>query len=331
MSRTSRPFITLLIVGGVLATSAPITGQQAPAGAPAVSKPAAPAVSKPGAPAARPSKPWTPKRTPDGQPDLQGYWQTQGTSTGRQDRNIDLGNGKPGGDGFWAYGTGWSSDQQRQLPNNLPRGVIDPPDGRVPLLPWAAAAKSEIIDNAENPRSLADVDPHARCLSSGVPRTNYALGYVGYQFMQSPGYVVLYTELSHQTRIIPLDDRPHLGKDIKLFLGDSHGKWEGNTLTVRTKNLRVPASTGFGWLDMQATLYSDQLEVVETYTLVDRDTIAYQAVVTDPKVASRPWTMAGMFIRAVDDYEVYEYACHEGNKAITNIRESIELRNSSKK
>lgn len=114
---------------------------------------------------------------------------------------------KPGGDGFWAYGAGWSSGQQRRLKKDLPTGVIDPPDGRVPLLPWAAAVKSEIIDNGENPRSPADVDPHARCLPSGVPRTNYAMGYVGYQFMQPPGLVVLHTELNHQTRVIPLGDR----------------------------------------------------------------------------------------------------------------------------
>ncbi len=98
----------------------------------------------------------------------------------------------------------------------------------MPLLPWAAAVKSGIIDNGENPRSLADVNPHARC----------PLGYVGYQFMQSPGFVVLHMELNHQTRVIPLGDRPHLGKDVRLFLGDSRGRWEGNTLHVRTKNTR---------------------------------------------------------------------------------------------
>lgn len=287
--------------------------------------PAAP-TAKPAAAAPVPARPFVPKRTPDGQPDLQGYWQTQGTHTGKQERSLDLGNGKPGGDGFWAYGLGWGSDQQRRVQNTLPKGVIDPPDGTVPLQEWARTAKYDMVDNAEFPRSLNDVDPHARCIPSGVPRTNYALGYVGYQFLQVPGYVILYTELNHQTRIIPLDNRPHLGRDIRLFLGDSRGRWEGNTLIIVTKNQRVSKATGMGWLDMNATPYSDQIEVEERFTLVDENTIAIQARVNDPKVAKQPWTLAGTYIRAVDDWEVLEYACHEGNRAIENIRESIELR-----
>lgn len=308
-----------LLIAGIFANVDTVLGQQPPAAATGQSgaKPA--------------EKPWTPKRTPDGQPDLQGYWQAQGISTGRFERALDLGNGRAGTntETFWAYGNGWGNDQQRRIQRDLPTGVIDPPDGRVPLLPWALAMKNEIIDNGENPRTLADVDPHARCLPSGVPRTNYALGYVGNQFMQGPGHVIMYAELNHQARVIPLDDRPHLSQDIRLFLGDSRGKWSGNTLTVTTKNVRVPAATGFGWLDMQGTVYSDQLEVVEKYTLVDHDIIAFEATVSDPKVVSRPWKMAGMLVRAVEDYVVYEYACHEGNKAIINIRESIEQRSTT--
>lgn len=316
---STNQLIAALMVAAVCGVAAPVFAQAPAAGAAAARAADAKA-------AATPAKSWVPKRTPDGQPDLQGYWQTQGTHTGKQERSLDLGNGKPGGDGFWAYGLGWGSDQQRRVQNTLPKGVIDPPDGTIPLQAWARTAKYDMVDNAEFPRSLSDVDPHARCIPSGVPRTNYALGYVGYQFQQVPGYVILYTELNHQTRIIPLDNRPPLGKDIRLFLGDSRGRWEGNTLTIVTRNQRVSKATGMGWLDMNGTPYSDQIEVEETFTLVDENTIAIQARVNDPEVARQPWTLAGTYIRAVEDWEVMEYACHEGNRAIENIRESIELR-----
>jgi hypothetical protein len=274
------------------------------------------------------------KRTADGQPDLQGYWQWVGAlddkghnvTTGKQKRFLDIGLEAPDGSGLWAYGKDFRNDQQRQIQNSLPKGVLDPADGWLPMQPWAEQAKYDIVDHADFPRSLGDIDTNARCLPSGVPRTNYALGYVGYQFLQAPGFVVLYTELMHQPRIIALGDRPHLGKKIKLFLGDSLGKWEGNTLTVTTKNQRVPKATGYGWLDMNATLYSDAIDVVEKYTIVDTDIIAYEATVSDPKVMTRSWRTAGTFIRAVKNWEVLEYACHEGNRAIENIRESIELR-----
>lgn len=312
---------------GVLVTGSPAVAQTpAASGAPTTETAAAEAT----VPSPRQStKPYT-KKTADGQPSLEGYWQYSGMSTGRQKRQIDLGNDAPDGSGFWAYGLGWGKDQQRSIQNDLPKGVLDPADGVLPLQPWAETMKYDIVDNAEFPRSIADVDPHARCLPSGVPRTNYALGYVGYQFLQAPGYVVLYTELNHQARIIPLDNRPHLGPNIKLFLGDSRGKWEGNTLTVTTKNQRVPKSTGYGWLDMNATPYSDQIDVMEKFTIVNDDIIAYETTVTDPKVMSKPWRMAGTFIRAVPGWEVMEYACHEGNIGMTNILESIELRKAEK-
>lgn len=323
---TAYSAIASLVVGGVALMGASMLAQT-PVAAPAQPQPAAAA---PAAQTAAPAKPFVPKKTADGQPSLEGYWQDQGMSTGKQKKNLDLGNKAPDGSGFWAYGLGWGADQQRRIQNSLPKGILEPADGILPLQPWAEKMKYEIVDFADFPRTLADVDPHARCLPSGVPRTNYALGYVGYQFLQAPGYVMFYTELNHQPRVIPLDGRPHLSSNIRLFMGDSRGKWEGNTLTVTTKNQRVPKSTGFGWLDMNATPYSDQIEVVEKYTIVSDDIIAYETAVTDPKVMTAPWRMAGTFIRAVKDWEVMEYACHEGNKAMQNIRESIELRDAEK-
>ena len=211
----------------------------------------------------------------------------------------------------------------------MPMGVVDPPDGRVPFQPWAKARQDVIIDNAADPQALRFIDTAARCLPSGVPRTNYAIGYVGYQFIQGPGYVVLITEFNHQYRLIPLDGRPHLNGKIRLFNGDSRGRWEGNTLLVDTTNVAVPPATGEGWLDMNATLFSDAIHVVERYTLVDQDTIAYEATVDDPKVFTGPWKMAGAFVRPPKGYKLFEYACHEGNyalKSMLNGRRAVEKR-----
>jgi hypothetical protein len=273
---------------------------------------------------------WTPRRTPDGQPDIQGFWKHAGMSTGKHDRAIDLGQEKDSSSGrrLWAYNDEFADDGPvRRV--TLSMGVVDPKDGRVPFQPWAKARQDEIIDNAADPPALRFIDTAARCLPSGVPRTNYAIGYVGYQFIQGPGYVVLITEFNHQYRLIPLDGRPHLSDKVRLFNGDSRGRWEGNTLVVDTTNIAVPQSTGEGWLDMNATVFSDAIRVVERYTSVDQDTIAYEAMIDDPKVFTRPWKMAGAFVRPAKGYKLFEYACHEGNyalKGILNGRRAVEKR-----
>ena len=264
---------------------------------------------------------WTPARTADGQPDLQGFYTHVGMGTGTEEQPATL---CPGGG---CYERVWSAEPKGQTNATLPMGVIDPPDEKIPLQPWAAATKQEYKDNQENPRTLVDVDTHARCLQSGVPRTNWAISYVGYQFIQGSGFVALYTEYNHQLRIIPLDGRPHLSSDIRLFGGDSIGHWEGNTLVVDTTNIAVPPTTGLGMLDMHGTPFTDAIHVVERFTIVDPDTIAYEATVEDPKAYTRPWTTAGAFVRAPEDYEVFEYACHEGNHSLENITFAIPRKN----
>jgi hypothetical protein len=259
---------------------------------------------------------WTPPRTPDGQPDIQGFYTHVGFGTGKEQNPAEL---CPGPDRGGCYQSDWSNEPKGKLTASLPMDVIDPPDGKLPLQAWAAEKKEEYKRNQGDPRKLEDVDTQTRCLHSGVPRSDWAIGYVGYQIIQGPGYVTIYTEFNHEFRFIPLDGRPHLTSNIHLFGGDSVGHWEGKTLVIETVNIAVPRSTGFGMLDMQGTLVSDTLRVVERFTPVDQDTIAVEVTVDDPKVYTKPWKTAGAFVRGPKSYEVYEYACHEGNRGMQNL------------
>jgi hypothetical protein len=201
--------------------------------------------------------------------------------------------------------------------------IIDPPDGKVPLLPWAVAKRKELIDNQDKAYAL---DGRVRCLQAGVPRANMPVYYNSYQILQKPGAVVIIYEWNHMTRIIPLDGRPHLDKRIRLPNGDSRGRWEGNTLVVDVTNFNddtwvlghgapgegQPADTltsGHG------VVHSPELHVVERFTPLDKDIIRYEARIEDPKTFSRPFTIAfDAMVRGRKDHQLFEYACHEGNR-----------------
>ena len=284
------------------------------------------------------AKTWQPPRTPDGQPDFQGPW-----ILADWDQSIEIRQGPgfkqcPGPLNSCLPGEQASDKRQslRTQPVDRPKStrqvIVDPPDGKLPYQPWAAVKHNEIDDHLGDwstpTRSIAYVDTQARCLPAGVPRFNYAVPYDGYQFLQTPGYVVLLGEWNHAYRIIPLDGRPHISSDIRLWMGDSRGHWEGNTLIVDTTNLN-----GQEWLDMFGTIHSDAMHVVERYTIKDADRIDYEAVVEDPKVLTKPAKLTWAFERAnrkrppseafppgfslpdvpTENYEIYEYACHEGN------------------
>ena len=129
-----------------------------------------------------------------------------------------------------------------------------------------------------------------------------------YQILQTPGYVVILVEMIHDVRIVPLDGRPHLGQDIRQWLGDSRGHWEGNTLVVDTTN----------FTDKTHYRGSDEnLHLVERYTRLDPDTILYRFTVEDPTAFTRPWTGEAPMTRTSGP--IYEYACHEGNYGMANM------------
>ena len=231
------------------------------------------------------TKTFDPPRTEDGKPDMQGYWDRAFTSQDVEEHGADGLNVQPG-----------------------PSLVLDTPDRRIPYQPWALEFRKGIADRF--------ISPLASCFPPGVPR--HAIAPAAHRIVQMPGYVVYMLEYSHSYRVIPTGGGLHLGGAFKLFQGDSRGRWEGNTLVVDVTNIN-----GLTWFDNAGNFASDALHVVERYTLIDRDTIHYEARIEDPKVYTRPWTMVSALTRNRDkDFEIWEQACHEGNQS---VKDQLEL------
>ena len=192
--------------------------------------------------------------------------------------------------------------------------MVDPPTGRVPIMPWAEEQRdlklAHIQDDWENHT------PWERCITRGVPGGLFPAGYgSGYQILQGPGYVSIVYEMMHEARVIPLDGRPHINAKIKSYMGDSRGRWEGDTLVVETTNTNGKVGlTRNG----NTTPTSEQLRIVERFTRVAPDRLEYEATIEDPVIWTRPWTVSLPF-RLQPDYGMYEYACHEGNYGMRNI------------
>lgn len=227
-----------------------------------------------------------------------------------------LSGGKPDIQGFWAtrvFFSAYDLEAHATASFEVPAGpgvVVDPPDGKIPYQPWALERKQELLNN-----HLAD-DPQAHCYLSGVPRQMYTP--FGFQILQPEGAVVLAFEAFHAYRIIHLNGGEHPPPFIKLFLGDSRGRWEGDTLVVDVAN-----QNGRTWFDMAGNFHSAAIHVVERYTPVDADTINYEATITDPQVFTRPWTIAFPLGRnPVEGYENLEYACVEGEQDLQHYTES---------
>jgi hypothetical protein len=233
---------------------------------------------------------WSPAETADGQPDIQGYW---GPGPGATNDDIEVGtvNNAILGRNF--------------KPSEM---IIDPPDRKIPYQPWALARRADIKTRLEHPKP-DELDPAARCDLPGVPRVVYMPFEI--QILQPPGYVVMLSENMHTYRIIPLDGRPHLGSDLKLWMGDSRGHWEGRTLVVDVTN-----NNDETWFDTAANFHSDALHVVERWTFKNANTIDYEATLDDPQVYTRPWKLAFPIVRNHEErFEILEFACHEGNRA----------------
>ena len=244
-------------------------------------------------------KTWNPPRTADGRPDLQGIW---APSVGGHTL-------EEGADPANAIIQGQPVTQGER-----PKVIVDPtPDGKIPYQPWATAKRNENLRNIFAPTRSEHIEPEDRCLPNGVPRSNLR---GALQITQGPGYVLMQHEWIHAYRFIPLDARPHVGKNIHLWNGDSRGRWEGETLVVEVTNF-VADGKNFNnqpWLDGHGSFYSDALQVVERWTLVDANTINYEATIEDPKVFTRPWKIAFTFGRNRDTgYEFFEVACYEGH------------------
>jgi hypothetical protein len=196
--------------------------------------------------------------------------------------------------------------------------VTDPPDGRIPALtPAAADAKRRRVDAMKNAASAQDTGLQDQCLAfvtAGPPMLPYSYN-SNYQIIQSRDAVVVHAEMIHDARLIRTDGRPHLRPEIRLWLGDSIGHWEGATLVVDTTNFNDgggfygDAGGNFGW--------DRNLHVVERFSLLDADTLLYQFEIDDPTAFMKPWK--GELTMTRSPGPIYEYACHEGNYSMTNM------------
>jgi len=194
--------------------------------------------------------------------------------------------------------------------------VVDPPDGKIPPLTPAAQQRRSAVAGASaaglrQPASPEDLNNALRCITGGVPKLGgrYGAGDFGYyQIVEAPGYVVLFTEVIHEARIIPLDGRPHLPQSVRLWEGDSRGRWDGNALVVDTTNFS-PKNNFMG--------SAENLHLVERFTRVAPDEIDYEITIDDPTTWTKPWT-AMIRLRQTRD-KIYEFACHEGNRPMEGI------------
>jgi hypothetical protein len=264
------------------------------------------------------SKPWTPGRTPDGQPDIQGTW-INFDSTPFEAPLAQPAAPAPAAAPVANVGPASEfADHTHKVSTRRRSMVIDPPDGRVPVMKWAEDKRD--YDLAHIPDAPEHETPWVRCITRGHPAGMFPAGYNNaYQITQIPGFVVMNFEMIHETRIIPIDGRPRLGENIRQWNGEPRGRWEGNTLVVETTNYNNKGSIGTSAATgrMRGIPQSDAMKVTERFTRVDADTIEYQVTIEDPKVYTKPWTVA-LPLNRDDSYQFYEYSCHEGNYALPN-------------
>jgi hypothetical protein len=241
---------------------------------------------------------FTPPRTADGRPNLEGRW-----------------------------GGSWSGDvieETEYVDVTTPpfeSRVSDPADGRIPYLPWALAERDKHRANLARgwPGETGErlyMDPQTFCLKS-VPRYSQR----GFELVQTPGYVIQMLNWGHYHRRIPLDDRARPGQTAKFWMGVPRGRWDGDTLVVESTNFN-----GKMWLDSVGNFYTENARITERFRLVDANTIDYEVTIDDPTAFSRPWKLNAPIRRAGtggggggnannDPYarESWEHACHEGN------------------
>ena len=283
-------------------------------------------------------------RTADGQPDLQGLW-TNDTITpmerpaslqGRAflsedeiaameqnlaerrtlaDDNIEVTvGGNVGG-----YNQIWLDSGDTVLSTGQTSLIVDPPNGRAPLRESAAAVRDYYFAHVEDDYIYSTV--WDRCLTRGVPGSMLPAGYNNaYRFIQTPDTFTIVHEMIHDVRVIHLNKDEHIDDKVKLYMGDSVAKWEGDTLVVETANYNdrgMIASSSAG-ARLKGVPVTEDLHVVERFTRVSDNTVMWSATITDPEIYTQPFTIS-MPLTRDDEYVMYEYACHEGNYAIPNI------------
>ncbi len=245
-------------------------------------------------------------------------------STTESGADADDGTGPPA---HWGEGALRKASRQTSL-------IVDPSNGRLPpYTPWGqlraanngTTGPTVALEHSSWRNSFSsgpwngaqDFGPYDRCVSRGLLASMFPSGYSnGNQIVQAPGFVVIRHEMIHETRIIPIDGRAHVSSAIRGYMGDSRGRWEGNTLVVETTNFNGKFGARRNGSDIPL---SDALHVVERFTRTDPETLLYEVTVDDPKTWTRPWTVAYP-LKQDFEYGLLEYACHEGNHyAMSNM------------
>jgi hypothetical protein len=282
-------------------------------------------------------------RTADGQPDLQGLW-TNDTITpmerpasleGREfltpeeiarmeanvtqrrefaDNNIVVEQGGSLG----SYNQIWLDSGDTVLSTGQTSLIVDPSNGRAPIRESAAAVRDYYFAHIEDDYVYHTV--WDRCLTRGVPGSMLPAGYNNaYRFIQTPDTFTIVHEMIHDVRVIHLNKEEHIDDRVKLYMGDSVARWEGDTLVVETTNYNdrgmIASSSAGGRL--KGVPITENLHVVERFTRVNEGTIIWSATITDPEIYTQPFTIS-MPLTRDNEYVMYEYACHEGNYAVPN-------------
>jgi len=297
------------------------------------------------------TKTWTTPKTPWGDPDLQGMWpgnmgvplqrpESLGTRTTLTDAEFAQKEAQARKQAQADSQSTAASDSkttigppsywvERGTPTRQTSLIVDPPNGRLPplteeeqkLRKEARGGKGFPGEWRGQADSFDDLNIYYRCITRGVLGSIIPVVYNnGNEILQAPGVVIIRNEMIHETRVIPLDGRPHLSPNIRQYMGDSRGHWEGSTLVIETTNFTdkdAIGSNGAGYPGDPGH-HSMDLKLTERLTRVDADTLNYEATIDDPKTWTKPWTIL-IPLHRNDRYQLLEYACHEGNIAMGDI------------
>jgi catechol 2,3-dioxygenase-like lactoylglutathione lyase family enzyme len=282
--------------------------------------------------------PYTSPKTPWGEPNLQGVW------TGNSAHGIPLERPANATDvkaltpeeaearrergtlgSIWGYEREWRDTTLgyvKTAPSTQVAMVVDPPDGRIPPMTEEGRRRAEVArrqaasDETGNgldrlPAGPEDLSPYVRCITRGLPGMMMPMIYNnGLQIVQGPGFVTVQNEMIHETRVIPTRPRQRVGRNLRTWLGDPQGRWEGDTLVVETVGFNGQALFRGASADMKLT---------ERFTRVGPTELQYSFTVDDPTIWTKSWTAQFTYDKDDEQYELVEYACHEGNYGMSNI------------
>src|SRR5262249_35861624 len=274
-----------------------------------------------------PARKWVTPRTSWGDPDLQGLWPSIDMQGAPLERPASFGDRAIVTDTEFAAreeaterqteadaettvvqrprrggGTGPPSHWgEHGIPTRQASLIVDPPDGRLPAMTRDGEPRAKMIHStyfldfpdavdAHAFEQFGDLGPYDRCITRGTLASMLPTGYnMGTQIFQIPGFVVIRNEMIHETRVIPLDGRPHVGPKLRTYMGDSRGHWVGDTLVIETTNFngRVGLTR-----NGNTTPVTEDLRLTERLTRVDAKTMRYEATVSDPRTWTRPWTVS---------------------------------------